>query len=96
NIMVTPDGTAKLLDLGLARPTDLNAKCHTQTGMVVGSVRYMSPEQARGRRDLDARADSYPLGATLYHMVTGQVPFSGSTAVAILTKRLFHNRAPMR
>ena len=83
NVLVTPDGTAKLADFGLARETSDDSI--TQTGIVMGTPNYMSPEQARGVKDLDSRSDIYSLGATLYHMVTGRVPFQGeSTTQTIL------------
>ena len=86
--MVTADGTAKLLDLGLARPTDEQATRHTQTGMFVGSPYYASPEQITAGKTVDGRSDIYSLGASLYHMVTGQVPFGGETAMEVFTKHL--------
>jgi formylglycine-generating enzyme required for sulfatase activity len=88
NIMVTADGTAKLLDLGLARPANQEATRLTESGMFVGSPYYASPEQALGEREIDTRADIYSLGATLYHMVTGKPPFEGTTALAILQKHV--------
>jgi serine/threonine-protein kinase len=88
NIMVTPDGTAKLLDLGLARPSSTEATRMTQSGLIVGSPYYISPEQAMAERDIDIRTDIYSLGATLYHMVTGKPPFEGGTALAILQKHV--------
>ncbi|MBN1807809.1 MAG: protein kinase [Planctomycetes bacterium] len=86
NIMVTPGGTAKLLDLGLARNAGDEESQLTQTGMFVGSPHYASPEQARGEREIDVRTDIYSLGATLYHMVTGRTPFEGDSSAAVLTK----------
>ncbi|MFH1024586.1 MAG: protein kinase [Planctomycetota bacterium] len=87
NILVTKDRVAKLADMGLARMTggDINV---TQTGVALGTPHYIAPEQARGDRDVDARADIYSLGATLYHMVTGTTPFEGSSAAVIMTKHL--------
>jgi serine/threonine-protein kinase len=96
NIMVTVDGTAKLLDLGLARPTDLEATRHTQTGVFVGSPYYASPEQITAGNTVDGRSDIYSLGATLYHMVTGRVPYDGTTAIEILHKHLQATPVPPR
>ncbi|MHC4502213.1 MAG: serine/threonine-protein kinase, partial [Planctomycetota bacterium] len=86
NVMLTPSGTAKLLDLGLARSVGEGDTRMTQEGMFVGSPHYASPEQARGERELDVRSDIYSLGATLYYMVTGETPFPAPTAAAVLTQ----------
>jgi serine/threonine-protein kinase len=83
NVMITKDGTAKLCDLGLARQAGKQAGT-TESGMSVGTPNYISPEQARGDTDIDIRSDIYSLGATLFHMVTGRPPFSGSAAVVMM------------
>jgi serine/threonine-protein kinase len=85
NILIDHDGVVKLCDLGLAKiitgPESLKL---TRSGMTLGTPFYLSPEQAEGR-DLDARSDIYGLGATLYHMVTGNAPFGDeATAVAMM------------
>ena len=73
NVMVMPDGQAKLLDFGVARlPADDRL---TQDGARLGTVGYMAPEQARNPRDVDARADLFGLGATLFFALTGRDPF---------------------
>jgi len=85
NIMITPTGTIKLLDFGLAkqlRPSEPISDI-TATGVIVGTITYMSPEQAQGE-DLDARTDIFSLGAVLYQAATGSVPFQGKTAIAIM------------
>jgi response regulator RpfG family c-di-GMP phosphodiesterase len=75
NVLVTPDGQAKLLDFGLARlPGEERL---TRTGAQLGTVGYMAPEQARNAHTVDARADVFGLGATLFYAITGQVPFTG-------------------
>lgn len=91
NILVTADGVAKLSDLGLAK--DVVDTSLTVTGAALGTPLYMSPEQARGERTVDTRSDIYSLGATLYHMVTGEPPFQGETAAVIITKHL-ESRVP--
>lgn len=87
NIMIAKDGTPKLCDLGLAKLQDTDMSL-TRTGVVVGTPHYISPEQAVGQRDLDIRSDIYSLGVTFYHMVTGDVPYRGSTVVSIISQHL--------
>ena len=84
NIMVDQTGTVKIMDFGIARlmKTDVG-----QTGTIVGTPAYMSPEQARGR-SVDARSDIYAIGLILYEMITGTATFGGDTAVAIALKHL--------
>ena len=76
NILLEDDGNLKLLDFGIARAADESSI--TQHGMLVGTVLYMSPEQVRGD-ELDARSDIFSLGAVLYHVMTGQLPFPGES-----------------
>jgi serine/threonine-protein kinase len=77
NILLSADGrTAKLLDFGVARVGESDGLARTQAGQLVGTPRYMSPEQALGR-PVDHRADLFSLGAVLYEMVTGKVAFPG-------------------
>src|SRR5262245_3578753 len=72
NVILTPDGVAKLADLGMARETADHALAHKERGLTIGTPYYIAPEQARGVMDIDGRADLYALGATLYHMATGR------------------------
>lgn len=80
NILLTTDGQVKVTDFGIARA--LSSATITQTGTVLGSVQYLSPEQARGGA-VSRSADLYALGAVLFEMVTGQLPFDGDTPIAI-------------
>ena len=93
NIFLAPHGGVKLGDMGLAKATDEDVTRITQAGMMVGTPYYVSPEQASGERNLDTRTDIYSLGATLYHLVTGEVPFAGATALEIVNKHL-HEELP--
>ena len=86
NILVTDKGVAKLTDFGLAR--EIADHSVTQTGVTLGTPNYMSPEQAKAMKSLDARSDIYSLGVTFYHMVTGTVPFKGETSLLTMLKHL--------
>ena len=84
----------KVIDFGLARSQSA-ANALTLTGMAVGTPAYMAPEQARGAREIDARADLFSLGCVLYKCLTGQAPFDGSHAVEVMTKVLLSEPAPI-
>jgi len=88
NIILTPQGVAKLTDRGLARSTDDKHAAESEAGKAYGIPYYISPEQIRGDVDIDFRADIYSLGATMYHLVTGQPPFDGDTPSAVMHKHL--------
>ena len=88
NILLTPEGAAKLTDLGLARDMSDKQIAETEAGKAYGTPYYISPEQIRGEVDIDHRADIYSLGATLYHMVTGKPPFEADTPSAVMHKHL--------
>jgi len=94
NIMLTGDGTAKLVDMGLARQISDDETAKAEAGRAFGTPYYISPEQIRGQLDIDSRADIYSLGATLYHMVTGQVPFEAETPTAVMHKHLKETLIP--
>jgi eukaryotic-like serine/threonine-protein kinase len=89
NVLIDPDGRAKVTDFGIAR--SLEAKGLTATGRVVGTTDYVSPEQAMGE-EVDERSDVYSLGVVLYEMLTGDVPFRAETQVGVAMK---HVNEPM-
>ena len=89
NIVIDSDGTTKLADLGLAKQVSRKRPTgNTQANMIAGTPNYMSPEQASGRTNLDARSDMYSLGATLYHMLTGKMPFEDNNQEDTLSKQI--------
>jgi len=94
NILVTKDGTAKLTDLGLA--IDLNDTDNvTRDGATVGTFDYVSPEQARHSRSVDTRADLYSLGCTIFHMISGRVPFPVVSLPEKLYAHQLHDPEPL-
>ncbi len=84
NILLTRDNTVKLCDLGLATGADGD-----DDGTTVGTVEYISPEQARGETEVDVRSDIYALGVTLYHLAVGEIPFQGEDEQETMGKRFF-------
>ncbi|TYP86476.1 Stk1 family PASTA domain-containing Ser/Thr kinase [Blastococcus xanthinilyticus] len=82
NVMITPQGTVKVMDFGIARAVSDSAATMTSTAAVIGTAQYLSPEQARGE-SVDARSDVYSLGCLLYELVTGAPPFTGDSPVSV-------------
>ncbi len=94
NILITENLGVKIVDLGLAR--HLGGTSVSQTGVIMGTPDYMSPEQVRGK-NVEARSDIYSLGVVMYEMFTGKVPFSGDSSVAVLLAHLRQvPESPMR
>ncbi len=90
------DGSALVADFGIALAASKAGETRmTQTGMSLGTPHYMSPEQAMGEREITARSDVYALGCVLYEMLTGEPPFTGSTAQAIVARVVTESPRPM-
>jgi Tol biopolymer transport system component len=105
NIMLRPDGFVKVLDFGLAKLTEreqvtasselpTRAMINTDVGMVMGTVNYMSPEQARGLQ-VDARTDIFSFGVVFYEMLTGNMPFAGETKTDVMAAILQNEPPPL-
>ena len=106
NIMLREDGYVKVLDFGLAKLTEIpsaatkaaaspRAKVETESGLVMGTATYMSPEQARGL-SVDARTDIFSLGVVLYEMIAARAPFEGDTVSDVIAAILKEEPAPLR
>lgn len=95
NVMVRPDGTVLVLDLGVASVMDTDTTRLTSTGSPIGSPAYMSPEQAMGGA-VGPYTDLYALGVLLYELLSGNVPFAGSTALGVLHRHLYEPPLPVR
>ena len=94
NIMLTSSGQTKVTDFGIARALGSDGdQTMTQTGMVIGTAAYFSPEQAQGN-PVDARSDVYALGVVLYEMLAGRAPFTGETPLAVAYKHVREDPSP--
>jgi serine/threonine-protein kinase len=95
NVLVQPDGRVKVTDFGIAKAADSGGEELTRTGMVVGTARYLAPEQVDGRA-VDERVDIYSLGLVLYEMLCGKAPFEADTDIATAVARLTTPPRPIR
>ncbi|MFJ3925471.1 protein kinase [Streptomyces sp. NPDC090022] len=95
NVMIRPDGTVLVLDLGVASVMDTDTTRLTNTGTPIGSPAYMAPEQAMGGA-VGPYTDLYALGVLLYELLSGNVPFAGSTALGVLHRHLYEPPLPVR
>ncbi|MBW8839985.1 MAG: serine/threonine protein kinase, partial [Gemmatimonadetes bacterium] len=90
------DGSALVADFGIALAASKASGARmTETGMSLGTPHYMSPEQAMGEREITARSDVYALGAVLYEMLTGEPPFTGATAQAVVARVVTESPRPL-
>jgi serine/threonine-protein kinase len=92
NMMLTPNGTVKLMDFGIAKAAA--DRRLTMTGTTLGSLYYMSPEQVKGSADLDGRSDLYSVGVALYELVTGTRPFKGDSDYSVMVAHLEQQPQP--
>ena len=93
NVIITPEGTVKVVDFGIAKgATDLSL---TGAGLALGTAAYFSPEQAKGERVVP-QSDLYSLGVTLYEMLTGRLPFESDTDVGLAFKHVSDAPTPPR
>jgi serine/threonine protein kinase/tetratricopeptide (TPR) repeat protein len=96
NVMLY-EGEAMVMDFGIAKAVSAaGSETLTQTGMMVGTPAYVSPEQAAGETNIDGRSDQYSLACVLYEMLSGERPFTGATAQAVLAKRFTETVKPLR
>ena len=96
NIIVKPNGQVKLIDMGLTRSTSSENSNLTETGFVVCTPDYASPEQGLGKREIDIRSDIYSLGCVFFEVLTGEKPFTGSTSMEIIGKHINEPLPPVK
>lgn len=86
--LLNPGDVAKLIDFGLAKPAEEEGQGLTMTGMIMGTPNYIAPEQVACERNLTLHVDMYALGATMFHLLTGRVPFDAGSAAAVMAAHL--------
>src|SRR5687767_15784423 len=94
NLMLTHAGTIKVIDMGIALIREESTAQLTQTGLVLGTMRYCAPEQFRDASRVDIRADIYSLGCTLYHLLAGKPPYSERKTFAEVVQAHLHESFP--
>lgn len=95
NVMLAGTGQIKVMDFGLAKATSMASASLTQSGLIMGTPKYMSPEQARGD-SVDKRTDIYSLGIVFYELLTGQLPFRSDTPAGLVFKHVYEAPPPPR
>ncbi len=96
NVMLY-EGEAMVMDFGIAKAvSSVGSDTLTQTGMMIGTPAYVSPEQAAGETNLDGKSDQYSLGCVVYEMISGERPFAGATPQAVMAKRFTEMPKPLR
>ncbi|MCL1838776.1 MAG: Stk1 family PASTA domain-containing Ser/Thr kinase [Propionibacteriaceae bacterium] len=93
NVMLTPNGTVKVMDFGIARAVADTSATMTQTAAVIGTAQYLSPEQARGET-VDARSDIYSAGCLMYELLVGRPPFTGDSPVSVAYQHVREQPVP--
>lgn len=96
NVLINKEGLVKVVDFGIARTQSAAETQLTKTGILIGTPRYMAPEQVTGRKQLDGRSDIYSLGVIFYEMLTGETAFKGDDNVQVLYRHVHGDIKPIR
>lgn len=96
NVLINKEGLVKVVDFGIARTQSAAETQLTKTGILIGTPRYMAPEQVSGRKQLDGRSDIYSLGVIFYEMLTGETAFKGDDNVQVLYRHVHGDIKPIR
>lgn len=95
NVIIDKNGEPHIMDFGLAKATEVQDTKLTQTGMIMGTPAYLSPEQGESAKDIDGRTDIWSMGIMLYEMLCGETPFQGESAMEIITKVCMDDPTPL-